>query len=98
MPSLTRLVLVVAVLVILMTTCVSMASARRMYPNRPGIPDENADGHYNDVADVATGNVVWMDAVCLANGAPPNQDCIQDGLGHWISTAAHALNGPSPSG
>ncbi len=66
----TKRVLVIAVLVILMTTCVSMASARRMYPNRPGIPDENADGHYNDVADVATGNVVWMDAVCLANGAP----------------------------
>ncbi|MGZ7167439.1 MAG: hypothetical protein ACXVIP_03395 [Halobacteriota archaeon] len=89
MPSLTRLVLVVAVLVTLLTTGVGVAAALP--------PPQAPNSHANAVADWAAGsgdNGGNGDAMnfCLANGPGP-QVCGPD-IGHGTANIAHNTNGP----
>ncbi len=85
MPSIERIVLVAAVLVVLLTTTVGVTAAAPSRPNE----------HANPVSGTAHTNQPWMQDICL-NYPGGVGECASGPLGNGaaIRSSAHFWNGP----
>ncbi len=84
MPSIERIVLVVAVLAVLLTTTIGIAAASTT-PNQ----------HASQVANAANSNQQYMQGQLDLHGTPADTYAKPPaGNGGWTSTNAHIFNGP----